>query len=837
LRYPIRSKIILFILIPTLSAYALLFGLGATEMRKQSKLDAQRWLGEHANTHAYRVQLALTNLAEGTRQLASQIEKDLQEGQADKLAVARLLDRLAVTSTAYSAGLQLKQGAGLFISRELQQPQPLQKQQFSQQPALARWGLPPDGNPGVRYQHPLRGKQGLLGSVFLEMSPQHLHQVLHQGRSEPAAVYLLDAAGRFVLHANPTRIGMPTPFTADDLPDQTLQSWQGKQQPHMSARAPIAGTEWQIAVVAPEETMLAPMLSRMRWAMGLLLLSLLIIVGAVVMVSSRTLRPLEQLALAADEIASGNHRTSLPPQGNDEFGRVAQALRRLSTYQRGQAREHAAALDELQARMAARSRELGELIDKNQRQQQELRVARDQSEAANRAKSEFLSNMSHELRTPLNGVLGYAQILRRDPDLKPRQRESLEAIESCGQHLLTLINDVLDLSKIEAGRMQLDLAPLDLHRLCHEVKDMLAQRAGAKGLKLVLEIATDVPTAIRSDATKLRQILLNLVGNAVKFTETGSITLRVQRRDNRLLFEVEDTGIGISQDKINVIFDPFRQAEAGMEIGGTGLGLAINQHLLGLLGGSPLTVSSKLNQGSCFSFELAIEEVDPDENSDQQAPLLRDDTALYLENGQAAVRLLAVDDRPENLDILQRLLSDAGFEVETFGDAPSGIARLREQSFDLVLMDIRMPGMNGLQAAQLIRGDQQLCDNKLVAVSASAFPAFRDQVLENGFDDFIAKPFRSAELFGVLQKHLGVRYREEPLATVSPGDAEALSTETALQLAARIEESLELGDMGGLGNLEQHLNLPKPLREQITSLARQFNFDALADLARQLRNP
>jgi signal transduction histidine kinase/CheY-like chemotaxis protein len=833
LRYPVRSKIVLFILIPTLSAYALLFGLGASEMRRQSSLDAQRWLSEHAASHAYRMQLALTHLAESTRQLAYQIEKDLQEGQAQKFAVARLIDRLAVTGTAYSAGLQVHRGPGLFMLRDQGKPQLLQPSQFSRQPELARWGMPPDHSPGIRYQHPLRGDRELLGSVFLQMSPQQLHQILQQARGEHTIIYLLDAAGHFLLHPNPSLIGRTSPFLPDTSASLRLATWQGDARAHLSARTPITGTEWQVVVLAPEDALLAPMLQRIRWAMGLLLLSLGIIVGAVVLVSSRTLRPMADLAIAADEIARGNDRTSLPPQGNDEFGRIAQALRRLSSRQQRQVNEHAAEREQLQARMQARTRELGEQIDKNQRQQEELRMARDQAEQANRAKSEFLSNMSHELRTPLNGVLGYAQILRRDRELKPRQRENLEAIESCGQHLLTLINDVLDLSKIEAGRMQLVPAPLDLHKLCREVRDMLAQRAQAKGLDLHLELAPDVPGAIRSDATKLRQILLNLVGNAVKFTETGAVTLRVQRHGERLHFDVEDTGVGIPPDKIGEIFDAFRQAEAGVLAGGTGLGLAINQRLLELLGGTPISVSSEPHQGSCFSFELPFEEAAPGETEEHDDTQLRDDACLYLEAGQQ-VRLLAVDDRADNLEILRRLLGDAGFEVETCGDAASAIARLREQHFDLVLMDIRMPGMSGLEAAQLIRADQGLRDNKLVAVSASVFPAFREQVLEGGFDDFIAKPFRGAELFAVLQKHLGVRYRQEEVAPVEPHAALELSPEQAQQLAARIEQALEMGDMGALGDLGDK-EAPPALREQIASLARQFDFDALGELARQLR--
>ena len=838
MRYPIRTKIILFTLIPILSAYALLFGLGLTEMRQQAREDARRWLAENAANHAYRVQLALAMLSEGTRQLATQLEADLAAQRTEILAVARLMDRIAVTPLANSAGLQLASGPGIFMARGMSAAAPLKPEQLSRKPEAARWALPPDGSPGVRYQYPLRGQGGILGSVFLQMSPQQLHLTLQQRQADSTRIYLLDEAGRYLLHGDPSLIGTPSTLSASsDNAVVSLQSWQGDEQTYLAALQRVEGTQWKLAVVAPEQALLEPMHARARGASALLLLTLTIIVGAVVLISSRALRPLEDLTVAVDEIARGNYRVSLPPQNEDEIGRVVQALKRTAGHQQRLQREHAAALEELQARMQARTRELGELIQANEQQQEALRLARDQAEGANRAKSEFLSNMSHELRTPLNGVLGYAQILRRDHDIKPRQRENLEAIESCGQHLLTLINDVLDLSKIEAGQMKTDIAPLDLRELCGDVHDIVAQRAHSKGLELQMELADDLPRAIESDATKLRQILLNLLGNAVKFTETGSIVLRVQRDTRQLHFEVEDSGIGIAEDQVEAIFDAFAQVENSAREGGTGLGLAISQHLLELLEGSPLSVSSEPGSGSVFSFDIPLNEVEA-EDAGQANGLLADDSDLQLAQGQSA-SLLAVDDHQENLDILQNLLGDAGFAVETCSDAESGIARLREQRFDLVLMDIRMPGMSGLQAAELIRHDKTLKRIKLVAITASVFPEFREQALDSGFDDFIAKPFRAGELFGLLHKHLGVNYVHTRGNSAPQASLEELPGELAAALSKLIEQALEIGDMSGLsdvaGQLDNGGQIPPPLNQHIASLARQFDFDSLRTLSDRLR--
>ncbi|RYE88851.1 MAG: hypothetical protein EOO75_12870, partial [Myxococcales bacterium] len=307
--------------------------------------------------------------------------------------------------------------------------------------------------------------------------------------------------------------------------------------------------------------------------------------------------------------------------------------------------------EQLERTVAERTAELA-------RERDALQQARLDADAANRAKSEFLSSMSHELRTPLNGVLGYAQLLRRDPTLGPVQQRNLQAIERCGQHLLRLINDVLDLSKIEAGRMDVDLAPVDLARLLHDVEDIIGPRARSRGLALRVQVDPVVPRGLETDGTKLRQVLLNLAGNAVKFTDQGSVTIACRPELGELVFSVRDTGIGVPRERWERLFDPFTQEDAGKAAGGTGLGLSISRRLVELLGGR-IWIESEPGQGTAFLFTHPWREAVVD---DEQPSSTMAEHDLRLAPGQQASVLVA-DDVEENRDVLSQALERAGFEV------------------------------------------------------------------------------------------------------------------------------------------------------------------------------
>ena len=437
------------------------------------------------------------------------------------------------------------------------------------------------------------------------------------------------------------------------------------------------------------------------------------------------------------------------------------------------------------------TRALGTIIDitDRKRMEQEVVAARIAAEDANHAKSQFLSSISHELRTPLNGVLGYAQILLRDQSISAEHRHNLRAIESCGQHLLTLINDVLDLAKIESGRIDIDEQPCDLYELLDNVGNIVRERVESKGLAYRLDIARAVPAVICTDAVKLRQILVNLLGNAVKFTARGGVTLRVvvSRHGSQLLFEVEDTGVGIAEDKQREIFFPFHQV--GHVAGGTGLGLPISQRLCEAMGGQ-LRVRSSVGSGSCFSFTLPMKI-----SARALMPAAPHAENRLIDTEGQALTVLVADDNQINRQVLAGMLRASGIAIVEAENGQEALDRLHErarqgQPLPLVLMDVRMPVMDGFAATRAIKADPLLRDTVVIAVSASVFPDVVERMREEGCDDFVSKPVRIGELLEVVARYLRLPLRAaaEPLhaaklpasllqtlrAALAVGDVEAL---------------------------------------------------------------
>jgi signal transduction histidine kinase/ligand-binding sensor domain-containing protein/CheY-like chemotaxis protein len=389
----------------------------------------------------------------------------------------------------------------------------------------------------------------------------------------------------------------------------------------------------------------------------------------------------------------------------------------------------------------------------------ELIEARNQAEQANRAKSVFLANMSHELRTPLNAILGFSNLLS-ERSTSEEERCDLDIINRSGEHLLTLINDVLDVAKIEAGRTVLEISPCDLKVLVRDVTDMMRVRAAEKQLALVLVESGESMRYVLTDAAKLREVLINLLGNAIRYTERGSITLRfgaqpVSGEGERVLlrFEVEDTGIGIAREDEERIFQPFEQVASGGRQKGTGLGLAITRQVIELMGGS-IELKSTPGKGSCFKVELTLDRTEKFETK----PFGRE-RILGLEPDQPEHRILIVEDEPENWMVLQRLLENAGFQVRVAENGENALAIFRQWRPQFIWMDLRMPGMNGIEAVQRIRVLEGGRDAKIVAVTASGFESQRNDVLASGLDDYVRKPYRPDEIFQCMARHLGIRYR------------------------------------------------------------------------------
>lgn len=429
--------------------------------------------------------------------------------------------------------------------------------------------------------------------------------------------------------------------------------------------------------------------------------------------------------------------------------------------------------------------------------EKQLLIAKEKAEAANQAKTVFLANMSHELRTPLNAILGFSQIMSHSPNLLPEQKENLKIINRSGEHLLTLINDVLDMSKIEAGQINLNNLDFDLYRLLDDMRDMFKLRAEKKGLHIRFIWDTSLPQWIFADEAKLRQILINLIGNAIKFTQHGEVVLRVrlgspkdqnallamqmdptagveggaQRALIALTFEVQDSGSGIKPSEIESLFAPFFQTQIGQKMReGTGLGLPITRKFVELMGGN-IQVDSQLGKGSQFYFTIQV--LDGMASQESQKAMTR---VLAIKSNQK-FRALIVDDIETNRRVLSHMLAPIGFEIGEAENGKRAIALWKSWSAKgqpphLVWMDMRMPEMDGYEATQKIKA----LDKKatIIGISASAFDEKRDQAFAAGCDDYVRKPFKESEIYDLIQKHLSIEYIYETPASVPPTEPQEL---------------------------------------------------------------
>jgi PAS domain S-box-containing protein len=464
-------------------------------------------------------------------------------------------------------------------------------------------------------------------------------------------------------------------------------------------------------------------------------------------------------------------------------------------------------------------------ITEPRRRQEELRQAKESAEAAARAKSEFLANMSHELRTPLNGVLGYAQLLRRDRTLAAEHREAVDNITACGAHLLDLINDVLDLSKIEAGRVEVEAASTELQQLVADLGLLIAEPARKKGLRFDADVARDLPRRVVLDGRHLRQVLLNLLGNAVKFTDRGSVRLTVARDGPASVrFDVIDTGIGVEPEEQQAIFEAFRQTRRGAQAGGSGLGLAISRRLVRAMGGE-LRVESAVGRGSRFWFTVPLVAG----ASDEEAAAAERGTDLRLAPGQE-VTVLVVDDSTINRRIMASLLESAGIRTLRAASGAEGLAIAERHHPDLVLMDLRMADMDGFEATRRLEASAATAGIPVIAVTASPGDDARGRALAAGCRDFLPKPLRAGELYEMLSRHLHLRF--EPIEAAAEEDAEVFAPPP--DVAERVRRAAAIGNLSELHAIAQELmsgdDSRARLGRELGRLANAFDFEALERL-------
>ncbi|MBZ8182730.1 hybrid sensor histidine kinase/response regulator [Oscillatoria salina] len=524
------------------------------------------------------------------------------------------------------------------------------------------------------------------------------------------------------------------------------------------------GIDWLTVVAIPEADFTKEINSYIRQVIFLCIFALILATVTGIFASRLLSQSIHQISQASQALASGKLNRKVKRSSVNELDILAQSFNQMA--------------DQLRQSFSALELANQQLEQRVKKRTKELEAAKVNADNANRAKSDFLAKMSHELRTPLNAILGFTQLINRDENLSAEHRKYMTIINNSGEHLLNLINDILEMSKIEAGRLTFKETKFDLYGLLDSVEAMLHLKAKSKNLELIFDRASELPRYVQTDESKLRQILINLVGNAIKFTRTGSVILqisvvntlpqnslpensltepRITNKEVKVLFAVIDTGAGIKSEEIDKLFQPFAQTETGLKSGqGTGLGLPISAKFVQMFGGE-ISVVSQPNQGSKFSFEVSLKVIEEEQIEKSQ---LRKKKFIGLAPNQPIYRILVAEDISTNRLLVTDILTNLGFEVREAENGREAISLWLSWQPDLILMDIHMPLMDGIEATKYIKEQEKFKQKRtpIIALTATAFEEQREAILAAGCNDFLSKPFQEEKLLTTIAHYLQVKY-------------------------------------------------------------------------------